>query len=89
VPIDAAADEMLVRRGGTRMRERSFAARLADRQRHCHVYSNLDGSFHLLVVDDTGGFILVEQVDDPDAALWLCDIVNQALAAARRRRAQV
>lgn len=45
----------------------------------------LDVQLHLLLVDDGGGLILVEQVDDLEVALWLADVVNDALDAARRR----
>jgi hypothetical protein len=64
-----------------------LAARRAHRCRRCFVYENPSpgNGFHLLLVDDGGGLILVEQVDDLEVALWLADVVNDALDAARRR----
>jgi hypothetical protein len=61
----------------------ALAARLASRQRRCYVYQNPGLGFHLLLIDADGGLILVEQVDDWEAAEWLAALVNAALAAER------
>jgi hypothetical protein len=42
-----------------------------------------DPCYHLLVVDDDGGLILVEQVIDFEAAAWLTTLVNAELARLR------
>jgi hypothetical protein len=53
----------------------------ARRTRRCCVYENTPGpGFHLLVVDDDGGLILVEQVIDFETAVWLARLVNKELA---------
>jgi hypothetical protein len=53
------------------------------RDRRCCVYENTPGpGFHLLLVDDDGGLVLVEQVIDFEAAVS-ASLVNQALAALR------
>ena len=53
----------------------------ARRDRRCCVYENTPGSgFHLLVVDDDGGLILVEKVIDFETAEWLTRLVNNELA---------
>jgi hypothetical protein len=49
------------------------------RDRRCCVYENI-GGYHLLLVDDDGGLILVEQVIDLEIAAWLAHLVNQELA---------
>jgi hypothetical protein len=66
------------------MNAADFGRALALRRRRCCVYQNPapERGFHLLLVDDDGGLILAEQVNDPEAAIWLAPLVNQALAAA-------
>jgi hypothetical protein len=49
------------------------------RDRRCCVYENIGPGYHLLLVDDDGGLILVEQVSDFEIAIWLASLVNQAL----------
>jgi hypothetical protein len=56
-----------------------FADRITDRQRHCYVYENADGSYHLLLVAETNAGILADRVDELEAAVWLCSLVNRAL----------
>ena len=59
----------------------------ARRDRRCCVYENTPGSgFHLFVVDDDGGLILVEQIDDWEAVVWIAALVTEALASARRAK---
>ena len=55
-------------------------ARLASRRRRCYVYENIGGGYHLLLVDDDGALILVEQICDWEGAIWVADLVNQELA---------
>jgi hypothetical protein len=55
-------------------------ARRSSRRRRCYLYDNIDGIYYLLVVDDGGAGILVEEVSDPEAAVWLASLVNQDLA---------
>jgi hypothetical protein len=63
-----------------------YGARLASRRRRCYVYENIDGSYHLLVVDDDGtAGILVEQVGDWEAGCWIASLVTRALASKRRK----
>jgi hypothetical protein len=62
-----------------------YAARLASRQRHCYVYENIGPGYHLLLDDDDGGLILVEQVIDFETAEWLARLANQELATERRK----
>jgi hypothetical protein len=50
------------------------------RERRCHVYENIGPGYHLLLVDDDGGLILVDQVIDFETAEWLARLVNQELA---------
>jgi hypothetical protein len=63
-----------------------YAAGLVSRPRWCGVYQNPDSSFHLLVIDDGGAGILVDRIDDYEAATWLCGLVNAALAVECARR---
>jgi hypothetical protein len=56
-----------------------FEARLASRPRRCFVYENIGPGFHLLLVDDDGGLILVEVVLDFEVAVWISTIVNREL----------
>jgi len=60
-----------------------LAADRRDRRR-C-VYENIGPSYHLLLVDDGGSLILVEQVDDWEAAIWLASLVNNELTRRRAR----
>ena len=50
------------------------------RERRCYVYENVGGGYHLLLVDDDGALILVEQICDWEGAIWVADLVNQELA---------
>jgi hypothetical protein len=61
-------------------------ASLARRPRRCCVYENIDRGFHLLLIDDGGGLILAQRVDDLEAAAWLAALVSAALASAFARR---
>jgi hypothetical protein len=55
-------------------------------ERRCYVYENIGGGYHLLLVDDDGALILVGQVDDWEAAVWIASLVNAELARLRRGR---
>jgi len=59
-----------------------LAAQIASRQRRCHVYENIGPGY----VDDDGGLILVDQIIDFEAAVWLCTLVNAALGGERAKR---
>ena len=63
-----------------------YGAHLASRRRRCYVYENIGGGYHLLLVDDDGALILVGQVDDWEAAVWIASLVNAELARLRRGR---
>jgi hypothetical protein len=48
------------------------------------VYENTPGhGFHLLLIDDDGGFVLADEIGDLEAAAWLADLANDALATLR------
>jgi len=42
--------------------------------RRCYVCENIGPDYHLLLVDDYGGLILVDQVIDFETAEWLCSL---------------
>ena len=45
------------------------------------VYSNPDRSSHILVTDDSGGYIVVERIEDRLVADWICGLLNAAIGA--------
>jgi hypothetical protein len=59
---------------------------IAARDRHCWVFPNGDDSFHLLLTDDSGGFIFADGIFDEERARWLAALVNAAMTAAKGRR---
>lgn len=34
---------------------------------------------HIIAIDSGGGFTVIERIDDPDWAEWICTVLNQAL----------
>jgi hypothetical protein len=52
------------------------------RKRSYHVCDNGDGTFHILEVDDGGGFIVADQIQSQLIALLLAELLNFAAAVA-------
>ena len=63
-----------------------YADDMAQRDRHCWVFPNGDDSFHLLLTDDSGGFIFADNIDDEERARWLAALVNAAMNNAKGRQ---
>jgi hypothetical protein len=44
------------------------------------VYGNADDrTFHIMVVDDNGGYIFADGFQSLEAAEWTCDLLNKAI----------
>ena len=55
-----------------------YTRALTGRERHGCVYHNPDDTFHLLLVDDSGGSMLVDQIQDEETAHWPAALVDSA-----------
>jgi hypothetical protein len=52
-----------------------------------YVYENSDGIFHVLVVDDNGGYVFADRINSEGEAQWMAGVLNAALAAAKAKQA--
>jgi hypothetical protein len=57
-------------------------APLADRDRSYQVYGNGDGNFHILAVDDGGGFIVADDIPSFEIAELIAESLNLAARVA-------
>jgi hypothetical protein len=53
------------------------------RWQYFKAYHNRDGTAHVLVIDDSGGYIFADNLTDFESAEWAAEALNAALAAVR------
>jgi hypothetical protein len=58
---------------------------LGDRDRSYGVYSSENGNFHILAVDDGGGFIVADQIPSFEIAELVAELLNVAARVATKR----
>ena len=59
-------------------------APLADRERSYHVYGNGNGNFHVLAVDDGGGFVVANGIPSFKIAELIAESLNVVARMATR-----
>lgn len=47
-----------------------------------HVYSNKDGTFHILVIAGDGGYVFADNINDKNEAEWAAGLLNAAIGVA-------
>jgi hypothetical protein len=55
---------------------------LADRRRYFGVYSSANGNFHVLAIDDNGGFIIADDIPSFQIGELIAETLNLAARVA-------